>query len=112
LGPFDASNLVIPVTLLIGDIINEIRSPGMDFVMSEIRHRVSNAAVNPAEKEQILNQLCGLNNSHISLLENLTFLKSLAEIYHFKSVNRVCAIQITKHINLAVEDFNKQVKNC
>lgn len=109
LQPITEQNIIVAVTVLIAEILSQFRSPSFDEVLTKIREGIQKFAQDSKNPEEIVDKMCGLNNPNISLLENLSFLKILAEIFHFKAVVRICSIQITKHINLTLEDFKQRL---
>jgi hypothetical protein len=109
LQPVTEQNQIVAVTVLMAEILSQFRSPSFDEILVKIREGIRKFAQDTKNPEEIVDKMCGLNNPNISLLENLAFLKILAEIFHFKTVVRVCAIQITKHINLTLEDFRQRL---
>ena len=97
-------------TVIISEIVTQLRKPPFQKAMKKIREQALNSSTIDEKKEKILSGLSELNNPDIAMLENLTFLKNLADIFHFKAVSRVCAIQITKSINRTVEAFKSKLK--
>jgi hypothetical protein len=105
LKPFTKENLPIIITLLVSDVLSALRVPAFDEVKNMIKKNAKSAFKSEAEMESYFDKLCSLNNPHLSLLENLSFLEILSRAFHFKRVQRVIAIQITKHVNFAIESL-------
>lgn len=107
LQPFSNNNLPVITTFIISDILTALRVPAFDEVKQQIRKTARPNFPSQETLEEAFDRLCSLNNQHLSLLENLSFLNHLAEAFHFKRVQRVIGIQITKHVNYAAEDLAK-----
>jgi len=97
--------LPILITFLVSDILSALRVPAFDKVKSQIKEKALSKFSSLGEMEGSFDKLCSFNNQHLSLLENLSFLDILSRAFHFQRIVRVVAIQITKHINFAVEDL-------
>ncbi len=93
------------VTFLISDILSSLRVPDFNEVKNDIRTMARPSFQSSEEMEKAFDSLCSLNNPHLSLLENLSFLFRLSQAFHFKRIVRVVAIQITKHVKMTVDDL-------
>jgi hypothetical protein len=105
LQPYGTPQLPILVSFLISDVLSALRVPAFDEVKNEIRKSALPSFPSAEEMEKSFDNLCSLNNEHLSLLENLSFLYRLSQAFHFKRIVRVVAIQITKHVKMTVDDL-------
>lgn len=96
----------VAITVLISELINELRVKPFQKLKDELKEEFMKKIKTPAIAQKKYDALIELNDPTISMLENLAYLRYLAEIFHFKQVKRVCGIQIGKRINNLIQNLN------
>lgn len=97
-------DIVLLYILVLSSLISRIRDIHFNFVLDEVLKRVEEVST-IITKNQIQFELENLfmkNNSHISILYNISYLDALAESFNFKKVAHTCKIQKSKYINKIV----------
>jgi hypothetical protein len=102
---WEKGNKTVAITVLIGEIINTLRKKPFQQLKEELKTQILEKSKSPGAGTKKFEDLLELNHPSIAILENLSYLRYLAEIFHFKQVKRVVGIQIGKKINQLLENL-------